>query len=253
MPSSDDDRPIDYVGVQMQPEHVLASSAIPVLFPAVRVQEPSGTGRWFLDGGLRLNAPLKPALSLDADCLVVVATHPIRDNTTTPEPNPLPPDVDDILVQLLDIVLVDRMVEDLRTLNKINALVPDKAVTATGRLRRKVPYLFVGRQYRETLGHLAIDILHHHRRHSGDLLHRLRQLELDLMRHLLEGDGPRRGDLLSFPVFRSGIHPGIHRTRPARCPSIVQRIPSRRSTLAKRVITAVSAPGASRPSGPAAR
>ena len=201
VPPSDDDRPIDYVRVQMQPEHVLASSAIPVLFPAVRVQKPSGTARCFLDGGLRLNAPLKPALSLDADCLVVVATHPIRDDTTTPEPSLLPPDVDDILVQLLDIVLVDRMVEDLRTLNKINGVVPDKEVTATGRVRRKVPYLFVGPKYRETLGHLAIDIRHQHRTHSGELLHRLRQLELDLMGHFLEGDGPRRGDLLSFLYF----------------------------------------------------
>lgn len=201
VPPSDDDRPIDYVGVQMQPEHVLASSAIPVLFPAVRVQKPSGTARWFLDGGLRLNAPLKPALSLDADRLVVVATHPIRDDTTTPEPGPLPPDADDILVQLLDIVLVDRMVEDLRTLNKINALVPDKKVTATGRLRRKIPYLFVGPKYRETLGDLAIDILHRDRKHSGDLSYRLRELELDLMGHLLEGDGPRRGELLSFLYF----------------------------------------------------
>jgi NTE family protein len=48
---------------------------------------------------------------------------------------------------------------------------------------------------------LAIDILHQHRTHSGELLHRLRQLELDLMGHLLEGDGPRRGDLLSFLYF----------------------------------------------------
>lgn len=31
VPPSDDDRPIDYIGVQMQPAHVLASSAIPVL------------------------------------------------------------------------------------------------------------------------------------------------------------------------------------------------------------------------------
>ncbi|WP_260745310.1 patatin-like phospholipase family protein [Mycobacterium sp. SMC-2] len=201
VPPSDDDRPIDYVGVHMQPEHVLASSAIPVVFPAVRVQKPSGSAGWFLDGGLRLNTPLKPALSLDVDCLVVVPTHPIRDNTATPKPAPLPPDVDDILVQLLDIVLVDRMVEDLRTLAKVNALVSGKEVTATGRLRRKVPYLFVGPKYRETLGHLATDILHSHRTHSGDVFHRLRQLELDAMGHLLEGDGPRRGDVLSFLYF----------------------------------------------------
>jgi len=203
VPASDQERPIDYVGVEMGPEHVLASSAIPALFPAVPVEKPSGSTDWFLDGGLRLNAPLKPALSLDADALVVVATHPMRDPPTTPEAGALPPDVDEILVQFLDIVLVDRMVEDLRTLDKINALVrtEEPVVTASGRLRKKVPYVFVGPERRETLGHLAIDILHRHRRHSGDLLHRLRQLELDVMGHLLQGDGPRRGDLMSFLYF----------------------------------------------------
>ncbi len=114
---------------------------------------------------------------------------PIR---TSRSLNPLPPDADDILVQLLDIVLVDRMIEDLRTLGKVDDLVPDdKAETATGRLRRKVPYLFVGPKYRETLGHLAIDVLNHHCRHFGGVWHKLRRLELDAMGHLLKGDGPR--------------------------------------------------------------
>jgi NTE family protein len=199
-PPSDGDRAIDYDWVQIQPEHVLASSAIPILFPPVRLRKPSGAVGWYLDGGLRLNAPLKPALSLDADCLVVVATHPLRDSTTA-EPNPVAPDVYGDLVQLLDIVLVDRMVEDLRTLTKINALVAQQAVTATGRLRKKVPYLFVGPQHRETLGHLAIDALNDCGLPSGGLWRTLRQLELDLMAQLLKGDGPRRGDMLSFLYF----------------------------------------------------
>ena len=57
VPPSYDDHAIDYVGVQMQPEHVLASSAIPVLFPPVRLPKPSGAApaRWYLDGGLRLS------------------------------------------------------------------------------------------------------------------------------------------------------------------------------------------------------
>jgi NTE family protein len=83
VPASDDERPIDYVGVEMQPKHVLASSAIPALFPAVPVEKPSASTGWFLDGGLRLNAPLKPARSLAADALAIVATHPMRDPLTS--------------------------------------------------------------------------------------------------------------------------------------------------------------------------
>jgi NTE family protein len=203
VPASDDERPIDYVGVRMRPEHVLASCAIPVLFPAVRVCKPSGSAGWYLDGGLRLNAPLKPALALEADAVVVVATQPMRDTTTTPQRGGLAPDVDDILVQLLDIVLVDRMVEDLRTLAKINALMPEGGViaTATGRLRKKVPYVFVGPAHRETLGRLALELLHSESRYSGGLVARMRQLELRLMARAFEGDGPRRGDLVSYLYF----------------------------------------------------
>lgn len=203
VPASDDERPIDYVGVQTRPEHVLASCAIPVLFPPVRVRKPSGSTGWYLDGGLRLNAPLKPALALEADALVVVATHPMRDTTTTPQPGGLAPDVDDILVGLLDVVLADRMVEDLRTLDKINALMPEDEVvaSATGRLRKKVPYVFVGPPHRETLGRLALEVLHGESGYSGGLVARLRQLELRLMARAFEGDGPRRGDLVSYLYF----------------------------------------------------
>ncbi len=50
------------------PAHALASAAIPLLFPAVRI------GRtYYADGGLRLNTPLTPAIRLGADRVLVVA------------------------------------------------------------------------------------------------------------------------------------------------------------------------------------
>ncbi len=53
---------------RLLPAHALASAAIPVLFPAVRV------GRtYYADGGLRLNTPLAPAIRLGADRVLVVA------------------------------------------------------------------------------------------------------------------------------------------------------------------------------------
>jgi len=202
-PGSDDERPLDYVAVHMQPEHVLASCAIPMLFPAVRVTKPSGAPGWYLDGGLRLHAGLKPALALDADALVAVAPHPLRDTTTTPQAGGVAPDIDDILIEFVDGVLADRMVEDLRTVGKINALLAEDApvATAAGRLRKKIPYVFVGPAHRQTLGRLALEVLHRTPRYSGALVPRLRQREWRLMAHALEGDGPRRGDLVSYLYF----------------------------------------------------
>ena len=50
------------------PFHVLASAAIPVLFPAVAINE-----AYYSDGGLRQNTPLSPALRLGADRLLVIS------------------------------------------------------------------------------------------------------------------------------------------------------------------------------------
>ena len=85
LPPSDTTRPIDYLGVRITDEHVLGSAAIPALFPAVEVSTPDTARGWYADGGIRLNAPLKPALSLGCGRLVVVATHPAA------YPHPRPP------------------------------------------------------------------------------------------------------------------------------------------------------------------
>jgi NTE family protein len=53
---------------RIAPVHALASAAIPVLFPAVRIDD-----SYYADGGLRLNTPLSPALRLGADQVLVIA------------------------------------------------------------------------------------------------------------------------------------------------------------------------------------
>jgi NTE family protein len=56
---------------RLRPTHALASAAIPLLFPVVRIA--SG---YYADGGLRLNTPLSPALRLGADRVLVIALRP---------------------------------------------------------------------------------------------------------------------------------------------------------------------------------
>lgn len=198
LPPSDDSRPIDYVRADIGPAHVLASSAIPIAFPPIQIP---GHG-WYLDGGVRLNAPLKPVISLGADALVAVATHPLEEPAPPPQPDPAPPDVDDMVVQLIDTVLVDRMVEDARTLGKINTLIgPVKAVTRGGRQYEKKPLLFVSPPRRATLGQKAIEVFNKQRPHGGDVVEMLRRYELRLLGRALSGDGPRRGDLFSYLYF----------------------------------------------------
>lgn len=54
--------------VRLGPHHALASAAIPLLFPAVRVEN-----TYYADGGIRLNTPLAPALRLGATHVLVIA------------------------------------------------------------------------------------------------------------------------------------------------------------------------------------
>lgn len=54
--------------VRLTPDHCLASAAIPFIFPAVQLGD-----RWFVDGSLRQNTPLRPALYLGAERILVVA------------------------------------------------------------------------------------------------------------------------------------------------------------------------------------
>ncbi len=57
--------------IRLSPLHALASAAIPLLFPSVRVG-----ARYYVDGGLRLNTPLAPAVRLGADKILVIGlTH----------------------------------------------------------------------------------------------------------------------------------------------------------------------------------
>lgn len=217
LPPTDPKRAIDYVATELTTDHLVASAAIPVAFPAVALPHPSGGRRWYSDGGVRLNAPLKPALALGADRLVVVATHPAEAvQDTASAPDDLQPRVDDQLVNVLEAVLVDRMVEDLSTLRKINAALRQASPSGTpstgvrrgagarpgwgGRRRyREFPHLFVGPQRRDTLGELADRVFA-----AFGPLRRLHPevADLAILRRLVaSGDGPRAGDPLSYLFF----------------------------------------------------
>src|SRR5262245_11488039 len=65
-PSPDQRRALRYA--EIEADHVLASAAIPLLFPTRRV-----SGHFYCDGGLRFNTPIAPAIRAGADRLVVVS------------------------------------------------------------------------------------------------------------------------------------------------------------------------------------
>jgi NTE family protein len=206
IPDSDPVRALDYVPADLDLPHVLASSAIPVAFPAVEVTQPPNAAGWYTDGGVRLNTPIAPALALGVSHLIVIATHPaVAPVGLPPDPDhPQPqPEVDDLAVQLLDAALADPLVEDVHRLGAENELVRTGGQRAEGhREARIVPYLFVGPPAREDIGNLAALVYQDRYGGLAGTLRALRSPDFPLLRRLVGGgEGPRGGDLLSYFFF----------------------------------------------------
>jgi len=101
---------------QIDVEHIMASVALPVIFPAVRIGQ-----EFFGDGSLRQMSPMSPALHLGAEKVLVIASRnedPNRMPSTTEE---VPyPSLGQIAGYLLDTLFMDSIYADLERLQRIN-------------------------------------------------------------------------------------------------------------------------------------
>jgi NTE family protein len=199
VPRSDTDRAIDYYERVIDANVVRASAAIPALFPPVLLGDHEN-GDWYVDGGVRLNAPLKPALSLGAARLVVVATDPLDYLPVIPGPQApgQAPNIQDQAAEIGRGLMADRMVEDIRTLMKVNALANGKASPSNGRQYRQIPYIFAGPTAGQVgqLGRVAATVLDN----EGSVLNAITHFDLWLFTRLI-GPVKSRGDIMSYLLF----------------------------------------------------
>lgn len=110
---------VDAVTTKITDLHVRASAAIPFLFPAVRIDR-----RYYVDGGLRLNTPLSPAVRLGADRIFVIGLKKRmskHDKVEYCEAEALTQPAF-LLGKLLDVMLLDPIENELRQLEIVNAL-----------------------------------------------------------------------------------------------------------------------------------
>jgi NTE family protein len=126
-------RGIEYVATpELSIEHMLASSAIPALFPAVRVTQPTQAAGWYFDGGPRLNTPIKPALWLGAKRVIVIALNSVAPSRTAAADEQ--PDFYVGAAHLLHAALGDPLAQDIRTLANTNALIAARLAATNGAL-----------------------------------------------------------------------------------------------------------------------
>ncbi len=196
-----------FVAARLSTDHLMASAAVPALFPSVHVGEPPEAAGWYVDGATRRRAPIAPALELGADRVVAVGAGRL----SAPEPDiaadSAPVDLADSAATLLGAVMDDPLRHDLRRLAETNALAADPQVaTALTRLRsgdgthpvRVVPHVGIAPRDGDAMAAAAMDT---YRRRHGSLLDTLRDPDLQLMHRLLGSDSPLQGELLSYLMF----------------------------------------------------
>jgi len=108
---------------QLTVDHVMASAALPLLFPAVRLGD-----SWYGDGGIRLSAPLSPALHLGADRILAISPRYARGSeeaaTSTITTYPPPAQIAGNLFNAIFLDVLDQDVNRLESLNKVVAKLP---------------------------------------------------------------------------------------------------------------------------------
>jgi NTE family protein len=188
-------------------QHVRASAAIPFLFPAVGID-----GLHYLDGGLRANTPLSPAVRLRSQKVLAVALRH-RPGLRSAS-GPIDPDAITqptfVLGKLLDILLMDQLEAQLRQLEVLNSILEQtenlfgtdglNRVNEAVREKRGVGYRRVETlvlRPSENIGTIAADCYRKRRdsRSSRNLLADL------LTRSLVRGSPKQEADLLSYLYF----------------------------------------------------
>ena len=185
--------------------HTLASAAVPLMFPAVRVD-----GRYYCDGGLRQNIPVSPARRLGATHLIVInpkhkrtkAHVEVHAGDREVFPGPLV-----ILGKTFNALLLDRIENEIDRFEKINTIleagtrrfgerfmseINAELGYAPGDGLRQLKSVHI--QSSENIGVLAADYVRSNDFVAPGMLARA-------MKSLASGEATREADLLSYVLF----------------------------------------------------
>lgn len=104
---------------QLVHEHLLASSAIPFLFPATRLHH-GGQGAWYGDGSMRQTAPLSPAIHLGAQRLLVIGAGRLGTPDAPAPADPRYPSLAQVAGHTLSSIFLDALAVDIERMQRIN-------------------------------------------------------------------------------------------------------------------------------------
>ena len=114
-------------------EHLLASSAIPFIFPAKGIEVDDHI-EYFGDGSMRQSAPIAPAIHLGADRILVIGAGRMHEPKNDAAANPTPnyPSLAQIAGHALSNIFLDALSVDVERVQRINqtlSLIPEEKRT----------------------------------------------------------------------------------------------------------------------------
>jgi NTE family protein len=102
-------------------EHVMASAALPFFFPSVNLQ-----GQWHGDGGVRLAAPLSPAMRLGARRILAVSPRAkVETHTESAAAYPSPGQVAGVMLNAIFLDLLDYDALQMQRINELLRVIPE--------------------------------------------------------------------------------------------------------------------------------
>jgi len=170
-------------------DHLLASSAIPAVFPAIQINR-----EYFGDGAIRQLAPISPSLHLGADKILVIGVSGQAHKRKPREPMKHYPSMAKIMNHMFNAAFLDSMESDVERLSRINntiSKIPPKVMESEG------------------IGLKAVDILEINPSESIDDIAARHARELPKsLRFFLKGSGTTRksgAGVLSYLLFEKGF------------------------------------------------
>ncbi|WP_343626255.1 patatin-like phospholipase family protein [Roseateles puraquae] len=100
-------------------EHLMASSAIPFIFPATRLHH-EGRGGWYGDGSMRQSSPLSPAIHLGARRLVVIGAGRMHQPADEVVDDARYPSLAQVAGHAMSSIFLDALSADIERMQRVN-------------------------------------------------------------------------------------------------------------------------------------
>ncbi|MGE5450583.1 MAG: patatin-like phospholipase family protein [Acidobacteriota bacterium] len=104
---------------QLTIDHLMASSAIPFVFPAVQLSV-DGRAQYFGDGAMRQAAPISPAIHLGADRILVVGAGRLQEPQTPRQASAEYPSLAQIAGHAMSSIFLDALAVDIERMQRVN-------------------------------------------------------------------------------------------------------------------------------------